>query len=130
MDYTHHKHLDIPVAALCLPGHTLMSLGEISPELSYLPLGAWSEHIHVCDPWTNINCSAPEYPEKFLKKMEKWDKGNKLIHDSREWINPTNEKWRACVKEIPLIYVRHKYDKGLFLDKNLLVPPAPGTRTD
>lgn len=122
MDYARHKYPNIPVAALYLPGHTLMTLGEIKPELATLPLGAWPDHIHVCDPWTNITCSAPDYPKKFLEKMEKWNSSNKLIHANREWINSTSEKWRSCIKEPPAIYVRHQYEKGLFFDHKVLPP--------
>ncbi|GGM31844.1 hypothetical protein ACFQDN_21395 [Pseudomonas asuensis] len=124
MDYVSHKHPEISVARLLLPGHSLMTLGEITPDLANLPLAAWPEHIHVCDPWTNITCSAPDYPKKFLEKMEKWNTGNKLIRDKHEWINPNNEKWRSCVKENPKILVRLRYEKGLFHDDLLLPPPV------
>jgi hypothetical protein len=72
MDYVHYKHPDTRIAVLSVPGHTLMAIGEISPECANLPLGAWPKHIHICDPWANITCSASEYPKKFTEKMEKW----------------------------------------------------------
>lgn len=124
MDYVHHEYPNIPVAVVLLPAHTLMTLGEIKPEIATLPLGAWPDDIHICDPWANITCPAPEYPQKFLQKMEKWKSGNKMIQTGSEWINPTSEKWRSCVGEPPKIWVRQKYEKGLYLDLKLLPPSA------
>jgi hypothetical protein len=124
MDYVNHKYPTIPVAAVSLSGHTLVALGEITPELANLPLGAWPDHIHVCDPWTNITCHAPDYPKKFIEKMEKWNSGNKLIQANFEWINPISDKWKSCVKEPPEIYVKKQYEKGLFLYHKISPPPV------
>jgi hypothetical protein len=126
MDYVHNTHPDIPVSLLFLQDkHSLMTLGEVNSELANLPLGAWPGHIYICDPWTNITCSAPEYPKKFLEKMTKWDSKNKLVlGNNNEWINPTNKNWESCVKEPPIIHIRQKYEEGLFLDRRVLPPPV------
>lgn len=96
--------------------HALIAVGEIEPELAYLPLGEWPEHIQICDPWANTTCSAPEYPEKFLEKMDKWQKDNKiLLDDKEEWISATNKNWTTCIRKVPVIQIRQRYENGLFL---------------
>jgi len=124
MDYVSHEYPGMTVAELCLLDHRLIALGEITPELAYSPLGAWPNHIHVCDPWSNITCPAPHYPAQFLEKMEKWNADNKFIHDNRDWINPASDKWKACVKQPPEIFVRKHYEKGLFFDHKIVPLPV------
>jgi hypothetical protein len=126
MDYVHTKHPNLPVSLIFLQDkHSLIALGVMNPELANLPLGAWPEHVHICDPWTNITCPAPEYPKIFLEKMAKWDSGKKLIlSNNSEWINPTNKNWESCVKEPSTIHIRQRYEKGLFFDHRLLSPPV------
>jgi len=36
----------------------------------------WSVTAVICDPWAKIACTAPEYPQKWTEKMDKWSARN------------------------------------------------------
>lgn len=118
MDYVRSRYPDIQVSLLNLANHHAVSvLGIIEEKTGRLPLREWAAHLYVCDPWANIVCPAPEYPDKFVAKMEKWESVDKVIRNSsEEWISPTDSKWLACVEVIQIIFSRKNYSDGQFND--------------
>jgi hypothetical protein len=57
----------------------------------------WSNNIIICDPWMNIVCPAPKFPELFLEKMDKWAKAGKLVNNGKAFIDANNKKWTDSI---------------------------------
>ncbi len=68
----------------------------IGPASNPLPadMKKWPQDVFICDPWSNIACSARDYPEKFTRKMKKWEDGGKLIgFQTKGFVLPTDREW-------------------------------------
>lgn len=130
MDFISHAHPNVQVSSVELPGHRLAVVGTIDAKCIRSPLSEWPSHLYICDPWANIVCPAPEYPERFAKKMEKWESEHKKISSDGEWISPTNEKWVSCTKEVPKISTRITYKAHQFVDMTYVAAPAGSPTTD
>ncbi|MCG1043138.1 hypothetical protein KQH60_11575 [Mycetohabitans sp. B8] len=123
-DYIAYRHPLAPVSTGALPGHAFAIIGAIDPENVNLPLSAWPSHIYICDPWANIACPAPEYPDKFEQKMKKWHESGKFIGTDGKWISSLDPKWLSCVNETPKIYTRRQFADEQFDTVLLVAPPA------
>lgn len=88
--------------------HGFAVIGDIPPSTE-LPgnMEHWPEHLAVCDPWVNIACEATSYPQKFIEKMEKWERDEKIIENPYSqteddgWIRPTDPAWTRAVLDGP-----------------------------
>ncbi|MFK4064159.1 hypothetical protein, partial [Brucella anthropi] len=52
----------------------------------------------VSDPWADIVCPAPEYTDRFLERMQDWERKGRLIREGNDWKLPTDDNWmtRVC----------------------------------
>jgi hypothetical protein len=116
LDFISRTHPNVQVSSVSVPGHTLALVGTIDITCINSPFSEWPSHLYVCDPWANIACPAPEYPQRFAQKMEKWESEHKQIFSGGEWLSPTNEKWVSCAKEVPTIFTRFTYKDHQFVD--------------
>lgn len=115
MDYVSHRHPRVPVSLGGVPEHAFAIIGAVKPEYASLTLDKWPSHLYVCDPWANIACSAPEYPDKFMEKMKKWhDNGKLVLTRDGTWISPQNPKLLYCVKNVPRVIPRIRYADGQY----------------
>ncbi|GKS98190.1 hypothetical protein AVKW3434_02400 [Acidovorax sp. SUPP3434] len=88
--------------------HGFAVIGDL-PDPAGLParMEQWPEHLAVCDPWVNVACQATAYPEKFMEKMQKWERDEKIIenpHSQTEedgWIRPIDPAWTQAVLNGP-----------------------------
>lgn len=126
VDFISRTHPNIQASTLAIPGHTLAVVGTIEAKSITSPLSEWPSHLYVCDPWANIVCPAPEYPQRFAEKMEKWEADNKKILHNGKWISPTDKTWVSCAKEVPNIATRFAFKNHQFVDMTyVMVPVAP-----
>ncbi|KQV95836.1 hypothetical protein ASC87_04650 [Rhizobacter sp. Root1221] len=68
----------------------------IGPASNPLPaaMTEWHRDVYVCDPWSNIACSAREYPAEFTRKMQKWEDRGKLVgFQTKGFVLPTDRAW-------------------------------------
>jgi hypothetical protein len=72
----------------------------------------WDEKIIICDPWSNISCSAPKFKKTFLEKMSKWESNGKEVVFNGEIVPANDIDWVNAVI---------KGKKAINLD-----PPRPG----
>ncbi|SDE63130.1 hypothetical protein SAMN05192589_12327 [Paracidovorax valerianellae] len=68
----------------------------IGPAPNPLPadMKNWPADVYVCDPWSNIACSAKDYPKEFTSKMKKWEDAGKLVgYQPKGFVLPTDRQW-------------------------------------
>lgn len=94
--------------------HEFTVIGTMTPELLLKPFREWPSHLHVCDPWANICCPVPEYPEHFEKKMAKWSDGRKLILvEEGTWDLPSRcPRWMQGAHQAAAIKVEQRDEQG------------------
>lgn len=81
----------------------------IGPASNPLPadMTTWHPDVYVCDPWSNIACRARDYPEKFVAKMEKWERDGKAVGFAPEgFVLPSNEAWIGSVLQGPKMAIK------------------------
>lgn len=79
--------------------HACVVIGAI-PKGGALPadMKQWPKGIGICDPWSNVVCSASDYPERFHEAMAQWHKnGTTLLDDAGAEIDPENAQWKDNV---------------------------------
>lgn len=81
--------------------HAFAVFGRYPEEGLSSNMKEWPNHLMICDPWANIVCSANEYPERFVAKMEKWVQDKKLIYLNERWTAPNDADWITTVLEGP-----------------------------
>jgi hypothetical protein len=131
LDYAAHKYPGVQASLVSVPGHKFVAIGNIGPAEAGLPLAQWPARIHIVDPWTNIECSAPEYPAKFAAKMAKWEGNGKLLRtDAGDLVSPLDRQWTSCLDDAPAEVLRRQaYKDGQFENIRIApddrVPPHP-----
>jgi hypothetical protein len=105
------------------PEHVMVVVGSFDPALAHRPMSDWPPHLHVCDPWANIACPAPEYPRRFQDKMRKWEADGKrlLITGTTGWQSPTLHAWLRCPERIERVLIGQRYRSGQSTSKVIQV---------
>ncbi|ARU21596.1 ferredoxin [Ralstonia solanacearum] len=73
--------------------HNVAVVGPVSNPLP-ANMKQWPPDVHICDPWSNIACSARDYPDQFIQKMKKWEDAGKLVgFQVKGFVLPTDPDW-------------------------------------
>lgn len=59
----------------------------------------WDKEFAICDPWANIVCSSPEYPQQWRLKMKKWSSRGKKVRYGDRWILPDSDEWMGSLEK-------------------------------
>lgn len=99
--------------AFCVD-HGPALIGTLDQRFVTQPLIDWPKHLYICDPWANIACPAPEYPEQFARKMEKWIRDDKLIQSGPdpEWELPDAAFIAGIARAPQFVLVRTTFTSG------------------
>lgn len=103
--------------------HMAAVIGTVDQRYVAQPLVRWPEHLHICDPWANTVCPAPEFPEHFARKMEKWVRDDKLIQSRghRGWRLPA-PAFSAAIADVPSgLFVRTTFSNGQIQEHRLTI---------
>lgn len=94
--------------------HVFAVIGSVRPELVCLPIQEWPAHLFICDPWANICCPAPDYPDRFKEKMAKWGRGGKrILSAEQEWVAPDRPGWLLGAHRASRIIVEQRYESSV-----------------
>lgn len=73
--------------------HDVAVIGRASNPLA-ADMRTWPADVYVCDPWSNIACSARDYPAEFTRKMKKWEDDGKFVgYAPAGFVLPTDPRW-------------------------------------
>ena len=88
--------------------HAAILMGHIPPKGLPKNMEEWPSHLAICDPWSNIACSAQKYIPRVMEKMQKWERRGKKVYDYhkgffRSPISPEREtKLRGKLSTYPI----------------------------
>lgn len=70
--------------------HGMILIGKLPVTGLPLKMEDWPSGLAICDPWSNIACSAKEFVPEFIEKMQKWQAEGKKIYDGKKrgWSDP------------------------------------------
>jgi hypothetical protein len=87
---------------LSTTAHACVAMGSIPKGKLPEDMRQWPSDIGICDPWANIICAAPDYPNLFEAKMAKWKEAGKVLIDGdNKRIAPDDPNWMTEVLRAP-----------------------------